>query len=214
MRARPGQCGGDRRAGGVLSALLASALHLAGGRVCEDAAVVGSYGVLIGIGAAVACGLMALLWLVRVRIRDASHVDVGWAGGLTILAVVYAVLAPGDPAHRTLAYPYVDSWLAQRFFSGGIMPSHDLLLHYQRDLVLLDRWTVDGTHYERTANAWLDNLDARRDDARAALGSEGGSRAAALQLANWRLFLMARAELWGYRGGREWLVSHYLFEPR
>ena len=120
-------------------------------------------------------------------------------------------------SHRTLAYPYVDSWLAQRFFSGGVMPSHDLLLHYQRDLVLLDRWAVDGTHYERTANAWLDSLDAHREAALAALaapGSEGGKRAAALQLATWRLFFMACAELWGYRGGREWLVSHYLFEPR
>ena len=140
-----------------------------------------------------------------------------------LLARVAGWLRPGGRlfvhvfTHRTLAYPYVDSWLAQRFFSGGIMPSHDLLLHYQRDLVLLDRWAVDGTHYERTANAWLDNLDAHRDAALAALaapGGAGGKRAATLQLATWRLFFMACAELWGYRGGREWLVSHYLFEPR
>ncbi len=140
-----------------------------------------------------------------------------------LLARVAGWLRPGGRlfvhvfSHRTLAYPYVDSWLAQRFFSGGIMPSHDLLLHYQRDLVLLDRWAVDGTHYERTANAWLDKLDAHRDAALAALaapGSAGGKRAAARQLATWRLFFMACAELWGYRGGREWLVSHYLFEPR
>ena len=64
--------------------------------------MIDSYGVLIGVGAAIACGLMALLWLVQVRIRDASHVDVGWAGGLAILAVVFAVLAPGDLAHRVL----------------------------------------------------------------------------------------------------------------
>lgn len=64
--------------------------------------MIDSYGLLIGIGAAIACGMMALLWLVQVRSRDASHVDVGWAGGLAILAVVYAILAPGDPAHRVL----------------------------------------------------------------------------------------------------------------
>lgn len=64
--------------------------------------MVDSYGALIGIGAAVACGLMALLWLVQVRIRDASHVDVGWAGGLALLAVLFAVIGPGDAGHRGL----------------------------------------------------------------------------------------------------------------
>ena len=64
--------------------------------------MIDSYGLLIGLGAAIACGLMVLLWLVQVRIRDASHVDVGWAGGLAILAVVFAVVGPGDVAHRVL----------------------------------------------------------------------------------------------------------------
>jgi len=64
--------------------------------------MIDSYGLLIGLGAAVACGMMVLLWLVQVRIRDASHVDVGWAGGLAILAVVFAVVGPGDVAHRIL----------------------------------------------------------------------------------------------------------------
>ena len=123
--------------------------------------------------------------------------------------------------HRHHAYPYTDSWMARQFFSGGIMPSHDLLLHYQRDLVLLDRWAVDGTHYERTANAWLDLLDANRGAALAALaqaegpgGAPAGDGEARRRLALWRVFFMACAELWGYREGREWLVSHYLFAPR
>ena len=64
--------------------------------------MIDSYGLLIGIGAAIACGGMVLLWLVQVRIRDASHVDVGWAGFLAVLAVVFAVLGPGDVAHRVL----------------------------------------------------------------------------------------------------------------
>ena len=64
--------------------------------------MVSSTGLLIGIGAAIACGLMVLLWLVQVRIKDASHVDVGWAGGLAILAVVFAVIGNGDIGHRVL----------------------------------------------------------------------------------------------------------------
>lgn len=123
--------------------------------------------------------------------------------------------------HRTYAYAYTDSWMAREFFSGGIMPSHDYLLHFQRGLVLLDRWAVDGTHYERTSNAWLANLDARRDECLAALRAGGGPGSPPLsaaearrRLALWRVFFMACAELWGYAGGREWLVSHYLFAPR
>ena len=117
--------------------------------------------------------------------------------------------------HRRHAYPYTDSWLAREFFSGGIMPSHDLFLHYQRDLLLLDRWAVDGTHYERTANAWLANLDANPSAALATFTDDGLSDAEVKRrLALWRVFFMACAELWGYAGGREWIVSHYLFAPR
>lgn len=117
--------------------------------------------------------------------------------------------------HRVHAYAYTDSWLAREFFSGGIMPSHDLFLHYQRDLVLLDRWAVDGTHYERTSNAWLANLDANRSAALAAFADDGlGAAEVKRRLALWRVFFMACAELWGYAGGREWIVSHYLFAPR
>ena len=110
-------------------------------------------------------------------------------------------------AHVRHAYAFEDTWLARRFFTGGIMPSADLLTRFPRDLAVVRRWTVGGAHYERTANAWLRNLDRERDRAQALLGS-----AAALH--EWRAFLVACAELFGYRGGREWVVSHSLLQPR
>ncbi len=118
-------------------------------------------------------------------------------------------------SHRTVAYLYEGTWAAERFFTAGVMPSHDLLLHFQDDLALRERWIVNGTHYSRTLSAWLGRLDANREQALAVLRDvHGGERAARIALGNWRLFLLSCAEIWGYRNGSEWLVSHYLFEPR
>ena len=117
--------------------------------------------------------------------------------------------------HRSTPYAFVDNgpgdWMSRHFFSGGIMPSADLPLRFARDLVLERQWTWDGTHYERTANAWLGNIDARRDEAREILAPVYGEQNVQQWIERWRIFFMACAELFGLNGGQEWMVCHYRF---
>ncbi len=117
-------------------------------------------------------------------------------------------------SHRRLPYRFEGTWAAERFFSAGLMPSHELMGFFGDDLVLDRRWAVAGTHYARTLQAWLGNLDRNRAEALRILGRIHPPSAARRLLATWRLFLISTDEIWGRRGGDEWLVSHYLLRPR
>ena len=135
-----------------------------------------------------------------------------------LLARIASWLHPGGRffahvfSHREFAYPYTSSWMARRFFTAGTMPSHDLLLEFQHDLRLVERWVVEGTHYARTSEAWLEQLDQRRGQILPVLAATYGTAQGKRWLSYWRIFFMSCAELWGYRNGGEWMVSHYLFD--
>jgi len=120
--------------------------------------------------------------------------------------------------HHRLMYPFETegehNWMGKYFFTGGLMPALDTLLHFQQDLLLEDFWAVDGRHYEKTSNAWLALLDQRRDQVLEVCRQTYGDAQAKIWCQRWRMFFMACAELFGMHGGREWLVGHYLFSKR
>jgi cyclopropane-fatty-acyl-phospholipid synthase len=117
--------------------------------------------------------------------------------------------------HRQYSYPFEtegdDNWMGRHFFSGGLMPSEALLTHFQDDLRLDNRWTVDGRHYQRTCEAWLDQMDHQRVPILALFRQAYGDDAERW-VQRWRVFFMACAELFGYDQGREWQVNHYVFD--
>jgi cyclopropane-fatty-acyl-phospholipid synthase len=120
--------------------------------------------------------------------------------------------------HKLLAYHFEDKghsdWMTRYFFSGGTMPSENLLLHFQDDLRLLRQWWVSGVHYQKTANHWLDGMDHAKAEILPLFRETYGATDAAVWFQRWRMFYMAVAELFGYASGNEWGVAHYLFKPR
>lgn len=139
----------------------------------------------------------------------------------TLLGNIARWLKPGGKlfvhifCHRTLLYPFEtqgeSNWMGRYFFTGGLMPSADTLLHFQDALRIEQRWLLSGQHYEKTANHWLENQDRHAAEVLRVLGEAYGAKDAAIWAQRWRMFWMACAELFGHAGGAEWGVAHYRF---
>ncbi|HKG06854.1 MAG TPA: cyclopropane-fatty-acyl-phospholipid synthase family protein [Pedobacter sp.] len=118
--------------------------------------------------------------------------------------------------HHTLSYKFEvkdeTDWMSRYFFTGGIMPSNHLLFYFNDDLTVDQHWVVNGTHYSKTSEAWLKNMDAHKEKIMPLFEQTYGKEQAVKWWVYWRLFYMACAELFGYNKGNEWMVCHYLFK--
>jgi cyclopropane-fatty-acyl-phospholipid synthase len=114
--------------------------------------------------------------------------------------------------HRSGAYLFdradAEDWIAQHFFSGGVMPSHHLIRQFSDLFEVEKEWRWSGTHYQRTAQDWLGNFDSHSKEIEAILRTVYG-KDAGLWMRRWRWFFLATSGLFGYADGSEWGVSHY-----
>ena len=139
-----------------------------------------------------------------------------------LLSKVHGFLKPGGKlfvhifTHKDFAYHFEDGWMADTFFTGGTMPSDDLLLYFGEHFSCENHWRVNGSNYEKTSNGWLDYLDKnwKNGKLKPVLEEAYGAGKGKEWYINWRLFFFACAELFGFDNGEEWIVSHYLFNRR
>lgn len=118
--------------------------------------------------------------------------------------------------HRSTPYRFDHTneadWIAQHFFTGGIMPSHGLMRQFPDLFAVEADWTWAGTHYARTADHWLANYDSNAEAISEILRDVYGPEAGVWNR-RWRLFYLATSGLFGHAAGKEWGVSHYRLIP-
>ena len=119
-------------------------------------------------------------------------------------------------AHAKFPYAFEanepSDWMSEHFFGGGMMPCHDLISRLDKSpLQEKERWAVNGNHYAKTCEAWLENHYRNRDEILRFFGEcYGGPEFAEMWFQRWRLFYLSCAELFAYNFGEEWIVSHHL----
>ena len=120
--------------------------------------------------------------------------------------------------HQKFSYLYEvkddTDWMAKYFFTGGMMPAENLLAEFQDHFSLSQQWRVNGKHYQQTCEAWLQQMDAQRLQIMPLFSQTYGADQAVKWWVYWRIFFMACAELFGFRDGNEWFVSHYLLQRK
>lgn len=139
-----------------------------------------------------------------------------------LLKKIYDLLNPDGKlfvhifTHKDYTYKFEvkdeTDWMSKYFFTGGIMPGNNLLLYFNEHMRIEKQWLVSGTHYAKTSEAWLNNMDKHKAEIRPIMKRVYGDKDAVKWWVYWRLFFMACAELWGFDNGKEWMVSHYLFQ--
>lgn len=135
-----------------------------------------------------------------------------------LMRKVATALKPGGKlfvhifCHATTPYDFEDGWMTEHFFTGGTMPSADLLLYFQDHLKLKKQWWVSGMHYAKTCEDWLVTMCKNKAEIWPGLEETYGKEGVVTWWNRWQVFYLACAELFKWEGGDVWGVSHYLFE--
>ncbi|KAB2100525.1 hypothetical protein AG0111_0g11220 [Alternaria gaisen] len=135
-----------------------------------------------------------------------------------LMAKVSRALKPGGKlfvhifAHKDTPYDFEGGWMTEHFFTGGTMPSADLLLFFQDDLKIKRQWWVSGMHYSKTCEDWLTTMLSNKESIWKGLEETYDKDGALTWWNRWQVFYLACSELFRWDGGDTWGVSHYLFE--
>lgn len=163
----------------------------------------------------------ALLRKVSTWLRPKSSSDSDSSATHSVNDANEALLFVHIFCHKNMPYHFEegDGWMAQTFFSGGTMPSHDMLLYFQDDVTLVRSWYLSGENYSRTLEDWLARQDKNAEQGLAELEKDavakGFSKEDARKTFNrFRVFYMACSELFAFNGGQEWGVGHYLYKRK